>query len=206
MEHRRLTKMKYGRIVLLLLFWAFFGLYQTSFAADTSNVALTVTDLPDRVVLSVTLLNASSPEANAFSQAYDMVGLDVSRASFQVYGKTIASRDVNVFFQGSGSLLGSTFASFYTRTELDDVDAGGTTPVIVNSDVLFLTTEDAGDTTKFVVPDAALLQRYIRFQADGQTSNPAGSTTTIKATIPKIMNERGFPAVNRGWKTAFDTN
>lgn len=193
------TNMKFlGFLTLLFLLVSTFSVQ----AADTTNISITVRDLGDRVMLSGTLKNVTTPTDNAFSRAYDLSGTTPVGGVIQVWGRNIASRDVNVFLQGSSSLYDTTFASYTTRQELDDVDASGNAPVLIPAeyDTLRAQGSGSGDFDYTPYPDAAFMGRYLRIQADGQTGNPAGSETYFIITLRKVPGWQRMDGIrNRSW-------
>lgn len=167
-------------------------------AADVVNITVSFRPDGDRVYYSVNLIHTGGATDNISSQLIDMTGLDTETGVIQVWGLTVTGRDVNLFIEGSNSRKDSTFASFYTRPELDDVDAGGTAPILLNLSLIEKLVVDTGDTSRYVIPEAALKCRYLRITGDGQSGNPAGSTTHVRLTFKKTVPwvNRDFGVVN----------
>ncbi len=163
--------------------------------ANQANQATTIiADNNDFIVFQATLIHTLGAEDNVHSRAIEMRGLTPVGGSIAVNGLTVESaRDVNLFLQGANDAVGTNFASFYTRPGWDDFSAGTAGTKAIFATEIFQDAADLAPVTvdvnaAIVLTDPAFNCRYIRFQSDGQSSNPVTASTIIQLKLNKIVS------------------
>lgn len=178
--------MKFNRSFLVALIFSLFAA-TASFAvlADVANKSVTATSDGEYITFTTTLLHTATDSTNhLFSQAVDIRGLDVSTMVIHFKATGISGRDVNLFVQGSNSLVGTTFASGVTRSQWDDYSADtGNLAGIFEAEFAYVSSEvflaATADSALFKVRDPAVLNRYVRFDQHGQSGNRSTSNQTV---------------------------
>lgn len=152
-----------------------------SFAANSENATTSyMLETEDYIIYYGTLQFTTGATDNHCSKAFWIGSCSTKdkEAVIQVWCSAIANIDINVFIEGSNSLVDSTFASNKTDTLFDDVNSA--TPVY--SYIGWAYVAGAGH---IPVVDAVGSCNYIRIKGDGQTSSPAGSILSYRIKLPK---------------------
>lgn len=178
-------------------------------AANQYNKTVTVWDMGDRVLIKVVLIHTSGAEDNIYSQAISTVGLDPEGATIQWQANNGATnRDVNLFIQGSNDPSNapndSTFASYFTRTAWDDYSADAANleniyPLDIYQDAGDLAAVNGDSIAVITQEEPAVQCLWFRVYSDGQSSNPATSSTTAYILMKKRPGYYGPNAVPRNW-------
>jgi hypothetical protein len=206
-------------LILLYLFPLMLFYAPQAQAADVKNLATTASEKGDLVIFYATLIHTGAGTDNVYTKAIAIDGLELVGATIQCisqFGTT--NRDVNIDIQGSNSLLDSTFESYQTRGEFDDFspDGGGLeatalldrdfakantiTQFLAATNIsgvqpFFALSDTSADTdVLWTEKDQALRCRWIRVVSDGQTSNPATSSTLVILQFKKAAGYYGSGA------------
>lgn len=165
----------------LFILFLFFVFASFSFAADSKNATTSYMSEDEQyIVYYGTIQFTAGATDNHYSKAFSIGNCSTKdkEAVIQVWCDGVGAVDINVFIQGSNSLLDSTFATNRTDTVFDDVNSA--TPVYSYVGWAYV----AGSTTVPVV-DAVGSCQYIRVMGDGQTSSPATSVLSYRIKLPK---------------------